>query len=234
MKKQLFGWILVLFVLVCAPFVSAEDFALTGKNITLDVSVVSEGMFYDADHINISIYEPVTRVQAVYSQLMTKLSTGQYYYNFVPNKTGVYYYVFNIYNSTAKIYESSDTFTVQESPMIPVDITAYVIGFSAVIFALFYVSFKLDQQNVFMKTIFSIFGVIMMFSLVAFVSDNSNNCVLDTSSGAVVKLCSSTYDVNSLYIWMFGILLFLVLGYAFYVAFIKNIFEKVKTKGLIR
>jgi len=25
-----------------------------------------------------------------------------------------------------------------------------------------------------------------------------------------------------------------VLGYAFYVAFIKNIFEKVKTKGLIR
>jgi hypothetical protein len=111
MKKNILIGTILFIMLLCVPLISAEDFATVNKTYTLDVGIISNGGWFSVAGINISIFEPLTRNLVVSHQPMTSLSTGQYYYNFVPNQTGVYYYVFEMFNGTATVFEGGGTFT---------------------------------------------------------------------------------------------------------------------------
>ncbi len=111
MKAKLM-WLIVLMLSIFAlPIVHAEDFVKVNDTFTIDVGIVAGSSFLSVAGATLSIFEPETRNLLVSNAAMTELSTGQYYYNFVPNLTGVYYYTFEFTNGTDIVFQAASTFT---------------------------------------------------------------------------------------------------------------------------
>jgi hypothetical protein len=248
MKAKLI-WILIVMASIFAlPLVHAEDGVTVNQTNTIDVGIVANGQFFSVAGANISIFSPLNRNVVVNNQPMTMLSTGQYYYNYVPNETGVYYYVFEFTNGTHSIFQAGGSFTSFDNVTqntaseldnmlgtIPYETIATLFGFAFIIFMLFYVSFKLDKENFFVKSILAIVGFILLFSFVGFLEYSSTPCVLDYSAGNLSKVClAEEPQFGSTYVFIFSILLFIILLYIVYILFLKPMFDRLKQLGAMR
>lgn len=169
--------------ILCLSAVWSEDLVIVNDTYTLDVGIISDGGWFSVAGINVSIFEPLNRALVVNNQAMTMLSTGQYYYNYVPNTSGVYYYVFDMSNGTDTIFQGAGTFTAvepqQESDM---NGTALILAIAVAMAIFIYIGLHLNKANDVWKAIAMSMIMVLLLLLSKTAIDVNNVCELSNGS----------------------------------------------------
>ena len=102
---------------------------------------------YTANNLSLTLYNPNGSV-IVSGYNMTYFSTGLYYYDFVPNQTGNYLGVVEVYNQTAKIATGSATIYIAENEAEKNMILGMILGILGLGFLAAYISHNIKLEEI--------------------------------------------------------------------------------------
>lgn len=190
MKSLRYAMYLILFLAVILPSTFANDETIMGTNTTLWSDVLNGANYYSATSANITIYN-AQAVIIVNNQPMTLLATGRYYYQFVPNSTGIFYTFTQYSNTTSLVATASSTFYVAPNILGQSDSMAglgVILAIAIAVIAFGYLSFMWKSEDNGTTAVWRVLAMIVFVLLLV---------LLAWSSISANDICVMTYDSTS-------------------------------------
>lgn len=136
-----------LFLFLVIPFVSAADGGIVDENTRVWSNIIVGDSLYNAHNLTLSLYNPNgTNIITDYN--MSFYSTGIYYYDFVPQTTGNYIAIIEVYNTTAKIATGSGSLYITPNETTNQMILAITLALIGLGFLAAYISHNIKLEEI--------------------------------------------------------------------------------------
>lgn len=175
---------LLIAALMATVVIAAEENTFINQSVRLTAEMRLNGHLFPIYQVNISIWDP-NGTLVLDNQQMTNYFIGSFYYDFLPNQTGLYVYNTKYYNSIG-IYVGGATSNVIVYEPKGNDMAigiATVVGIGFILAILIYIAFKVDPKNHFPIQLLFLFIVLqglLVLSTLAISYDEKSNTILET------------------------------------------------------
>lgn len=139
--------LLFMLLLIFLPFAYSADGAVVDETARLWSDVIVGKSLYDANNMTLTLYNPNGSV-IVTEYNMTQFSTGLYYYDFVPNVTGNYLGVVEVYNDSGLIGTGTGTVYATQNETTNNMILAITLAIIGLGFLAAYISHNIKLEEI--------------------------------------------------------------------------------------